>query len=82
RVRRQPTDSSPSTRAPRRGIRPTVAGKNKWARIEALQRNEAFLEAHEQARLLFEGGKRNVVFPLGTYLMVQRFGVAVDVTKN
>ncbi|MGH1344111.1 MAG: hypothetical protein ACRBN8_21305 [Nannocystales bacterium] len=82
RVRRQPTESSPSTRAPRRGIRPTVAGKNKWARIEALQRNEAFLKAHEQARLLFESGKRNVVFPLGTYLMVQRFGVAIDVAKN
>lgn len=27
----------------RRGIRPTVAGKNKWARIETLQRNAAFL---------------------------------------
>jgi hypothetical protein len=82
RVRRQPPNSSPSTRAPRRGIRPTVAGKNKWARIEALQRNEAFLEAHEHARLLFEGGKHDAVFPLGTYLMVQRFGVAVDDAKS
>ena len=77
RVRRQPPHSSPNTRAPRRGIRPTVAGKNKWARIEALQRNKAFLEAHHDARLEFEAGQRRVVFPLGTYLMVQRFGVAV-----
>ncbi|MBV1859993.1 MAG: hypothetical protein KUG77_16390, partial [Nannocystaceae bacterium] len=77
RVRRQPPDSSPKTRAPRRGIRPTVAGKNKLARIEALQRNAAFFEAHEDARLRFEAGERGVVFPLGTYLMVQRFGVAV-----
>ena len=53
-------------------------GKIMWARIEALQGNKAFLEAHEQARLLFEGGKHDAVFPLGTYLMVQRFGVAVD----
>ncbi len=82
RVRRQPTGSSPTTRLPRRGIRPTVAGKNKWARIEALQRNAAFLEAHELARLLFESGKRDAVFPFGTYLMVQRFGVAVDVAKS
>lgn len=77
RVRRQPPDSSPSTRAPRRGIRPTVAGKNKWARIEALLRNQAFLDAHQQARLRFEAGEHRVVFPLGTYLMLHRFGVAV-----
>ncbi len=76
RVRKQPPDSSPHTRAPRRGIRPTVAG-NKWARIEALQRNEAFLEAHRAARIRFEKGEHDVVFPLGTYLMVQRYGVAV-----
>jgi hypothetical protein len=76
RVRRQPTNSSPSSRAPRRGIRPMVAG-NKWARIEALQRNQAFLDAHEDARLLFEKGKRDVVFPLGTYLMAKRYSVAV-----
>ncbi|MGH1347898.1 MAG: hypothetical protein ACRBN8_40460 [Nannocystales bacterium] len=82
RVRRQPTDSSPTNRLPRRGIRPTVAGKNKWARIEALQRNAAFLEEHEHARLLFESGKRDAVFPRGTYLMVRRFGVAVDVAKS
>jgi len=76
RVRKQPTNSSPRTRAARRGIRPTVAG-NKWARIEALQRNQAFLEAHEAARVRFKDGERDVVFPFGTYLMVHRFGVAV-----
>ena len=76
RVRKQPHDSSPNTRAPRRGIRPTVAG-NKWARIEALQRNETFLEAHRDARLRFEDGEYDVVFPRGTYLMAKRFGVAV-----
>ena len=77
RVRRQPPDSSPNTRAPRRGIRPTVAGKNKWARIEALQRNKVFLEDHRAARLEFESGNHAVVFPFGTYLMVRRYGVAV-----
>ena len=77
RVRRQPTESSPSTRAPRRGIRPTVAGKSKWARIEALQRNAAFLADYREARLRFEAGDTSVVFPLGTYLMAQRYGVAV-----
>ena len=77
RVRKQPRNSSPHTRAPRRGIRPTVAGRNKWARIEALQRNAQFLADYEEARLEFEKGNRDVRFPIGTYLMVQRYGVAV-----
>lgn len=77
RVRKQPTNSSPSTRPPRPGIRPNVAGKNKWARIEALQRNAAFLEDHRNARLRFEAGEIDVVFPRGTYLMAKRYGVAV-----
>ena len=77
RVMRQPRESSPKTRAPRRGIRPTVAGKNKWARIEALQRNICFLVDYEDARTRFEDGERDVRFPLGTYKMLHRFGVAV-----
>ena len=77
RVRKQPRKSSPHTRAPRRGIRPTVAGANKWARVEALQRNAEFLADHEAARLEFEKGNRDVRFPIGTYLMVKRYGVAV-----
>ena len=77
RVRKQPRDSSPHTRAPRRGIRPTVAGTNKWARIEALQRNAQFLADYKEARLAFEKGNHDVRFPIGTYLMVQRYGVAV-----
>ena len=54
-----------------------MAGKNKWARIEALLANKSFFEEHREARHRFEAGERGVVFPLGTYQMVQRFGVAV-----
>lgn len=78
RVRKQPTNSSPLTRAPRRGIKPTVAGKNKWARIEALQQNQDFIEDHRNARLRYKAGEYDVVFPKGTYQMVQRYGVDVD----
>ncbi|MGH1346666.1 MAG: hypothetical protein ACRBN8_34185 [Nannocystales bacterium] len=39
-----------TTRLPRHGIRPTVAGKNKWARVEALEPNAAFPEDHELVR--------------------------------
>ncbi len=77
RVCRQPRASSPNNCPPRRGIRPTVAGKSKWARIEALRCQTAFLEAHRDARLKFENGQRHVRFPSGTYWMVRRYGVSV-----
>ena len=77
RVRKQPWKSSPFTRAPRRGIKPTVAGKNKQKRIDALQANTQFYEEHRDARKRFEAGERDVEFPAGTYLMAKRFGVNV-----
>lgn len=77
RVRKQPHRSSPLTRAPRRGIKPTVAGKNTQKRIEALQANTQFYEEHREARERFEAGDRDVEFPPGTYLMAKRFGVNV-----
>ncbi len=40
-VLRQHWNSRPNTREPRRGLSPRVACRNKWARIEALQRNRA-----------------------------------------
>jgi hypothetical protein len=51
---------------PRRNLRPQVAGRNKWARIEALLRNRAFVLEYAMAR----DGWRNgipVMFPPGTY---------------
>lgn len=77
RVRRQPRHSSPHTRAPRRGIRPTVAAANVDLRKEALRRRQVFLERYQHARVEWERGNRGVVFPLGTYLMHERFGVSV-----
>ena len=76
RVLKQARHDTPSSRDERRGIRPTIAGRSKWARIQALQQNARFLEEHEIARLAFAAGDRNVVFPHGTYLMRVRFGCA------
>jgi hypothetical protein len=50
RVLRQPRESAPQTRAPRVGIKPNVAGKNKWARIEALQVLKSFVTRYVEAR--------------------------------
>lgn len=77
RVRNQPVHRAPKRPSQRRGIRPTVAGKNKPARVEALRRYVAFLEAYRSARLRFEAGIRDVVFPRGTYLLARRYGVVV-----
>jgi REP element-mobilizing transposase RayT len=51
------------------GITPTVAARNRWRRIEALQRNRRWLEAYCAALLRWRAGDRDVVFPHGTYKM-------------
>lgn len=55
------------------GIRTSV---NKWARIEAIQRNQAFVAAYHQARALWKAGLR-AVFPAGTYWLRRFAGVKV-----
>lgn len=77
RVRSQPRHSSPHTREPRRGIKPTVAGKDTEARTNALKELREFRVAYQQARAQWESGNRVVLFPLGTYLMRVRFHVRV-----
>lgn len=57
------------------GTQPTVAGRRKWARIEALQRKATFEMAYANARQAFLDGVRDVVWPLGTWLMRVRFGL-------
>ena len=74
--------SSPATRAPRFGIRPNVAGRSKWARIEALQALKTFLTRYAQARMAWLAGDRDIEFPPGTYLMAHRFGVRVAPAFN
>jgi len=54
---------------PRRGLRPRVASRDKWKRIELLSRLEAFLRAHANALAAWRAGRRDVVFPAGAYQM-------------
>lgn len=56
----------PSSPPPRGTLRPTIATKNKEARIAALQRNAVFLAAYQLARHLWLAGF-DVIFPPGTY---------------
>jgi hypothetical protein len=74
----RPTDH-PTSREPRRQVSPRVASLNKWARIEALRRNKAFIAAYQHARTLWQAG-HDAIFPIGTYWLRRFAGVptAVD----
>ncbi len=66
RVLRQSWRDSPTSSEPRRNIRPQVASRNTWARIEALQRNHQFVADYRAARTAWLAGLP-AVFPPGTY---------------
>jgi putative transposase len=67
----------PASYEPRRNLRPRVATRSKWARIEALVRNQAFVRAYRQARRRWREG---VVerFPPGTYWLRRFAHVPVE----
>ena len=74
-VLQQDWRSCPTSREPRRGLQPRVAARSVWARIEALQRNRAFIDAYRTARAAWLAGLE-AVFPPGTYWL-RRFASVV-----
>ena len=65
-MRAQSWRDYPASVEPRRNLRPWVAGRSKWARIEALLRNRAFATEYACARERWRtGGPAG--FPPGTY---------------
>jgi putative transposase len=75
-VLRQSWRDSPTSREPRRGLRPTFAARSIWARIEASQRKREFVAAYRQARLALLAGTP-IPFPPGTYWLRRFMGVTV-----
>jgi len=73
-VLQQHWNSRPGTREPRRGLSPRVACKNTWARVEALQRNQAFIDRYREARADHLAG-REEIFPAGTWWLHRFAGV-------
>ena len=65
-ILRQSWRDRPSSHEPRRELSPRVAARDKWARIEALLRDRAFLVAYHAARAAWLLGER-AIFPPGTY---------------
>ena len=65
-IQRQSWRDSPVSREPRRQLRPRVAARSQWSRIEALLRNREFLAAYREARDRWIAGEA-IAFPIGTY---------------
>jgi len=79
-VKAQNVYSSPKTPAPKRGISPRVACKDKWRRIEVLMRLKQFTETYQEKRKEFLDGVADVLFPAGTYQMVRQYGARCQET--
>jgi putative transposase len=77
RVWAQRFTDTPRTVEARRVLSPRIACRNKWRRIESLQRCKQWLADYRDAWRKWIAGVRDVVFPAGTYQMVRRHGVAV-----
>lgn len=75
-ILRQSWRDSPASRAPRRGLRPTVAARCAWKLLEAIQRNREFVAQYRHAFLQNRAGIA-VVFPVGTYWLARFMGVQV-----
>ncbi len=69
RVLTQSRHDRPRNREPRFRVSPKVACRDKWRRIERLQRNKQWAHDYGVALDCWRAGEREVVFPAGTYRM-------------
>jgi hypothetical protein len=69
RVLAQSFFARPAPGEPRRVLSPRVACRNKWKRVEALQRLRWFEQAYREALDAWRRRQRDVLFPLGTWQM-------------
>ncbi|NJK31226.1 MAG: hypothetical protein HC927_01765 [Deltaproteobacteria bacterium] len=74
RVRAQHWNASPETVEERGRLKPKVAARRKWARIEALQRCKEWLASYYDALARFCAGERGVEWPHGTWKMCVKLG--------
>lgn len=68
-VQAQGRRSRASSIEPRRQLNPRIAARDKWTRIEALKGLKEFYREYREAWVAKRAGKRDVVFPAGTYLL-------------
>lgn len=68
----------PTSWEKRRGRNPTFASTDKWKRVEAGQRKQSWYAAYRAALASFCGDVRDVVFPAGTWWMVEFFNCSCE----
>jgi hypothetical protein len=56
-------------------VKPRIAARDKWKRVEGLFRLKSFVHAYRQSRSDWRAGDREVSFPAGTYLLRIMHGV-------
>jgi REP-associated tyrosine transposase len=59
-----------------RKLKPRLAARDKWKRIEAVTRLKAFLAEYRDAWRKWTSGVRDVLFPAGTYAMRVAHGIS------
>jgi REP element-mobilizing transposase RayT len=69
RVLAQSAFARPRPTEPHQMLRPRIAARDKWKRVEALSRLVDFLSRYRAAREARRAGERDAVFPAGTYLL-------------
>ena len=74
----QSVSDAPTSVEPRGVLNPRIAARDRWKRIEALLRLRDFIDAYRAAREALCAGLAGVCFPLGTYWLRVRLGVACD----
>ena len=77
-VKAQSIYRSPKMPAPKRGMSPRLACRDKWRRIEMLARLDSFVSSYREKRAAFISGVLDVVFPAGTYQMARQFGARCE----
>ena len=65
----QSFDARPARPEPRFQLNPRVACRNKWKRIETLQRLKEFVSEYKAALAAWRSGVRDALFPPGTWHM-------------
>jgi putative transposase len=75
RVLAQNPFARPPAGEPRFELKPRIAARDKWRRIEGLQRLKTFLREYRQSWLDRRSGLPGVQFPAGTYLLRLMHGV-------
>ena len=68
----------PTSTQARFSLRPSVAGRSKWARIARLQENADWLERYRDALDRLRAGATGVVFPYGTWKLRVYYSVTCD----